>query len=70
MATFGRILKEALIQSLSYFATSIMMQDQEKDDANRRLFKESAGAVLYNYAQNSAPHLYQQKVIPCRLPQK
>ncbi len=27
-------IKEALIQSLSYFVISIMMQDKEKDDAN------------------------------------
>ena len=42
--------KEALIKSLSYFATSIIMQDKEKDDENNELFKESAGAVLHNYA--------------------
>ncbi len=29
-----KVLKEALIKSLSYFVISIMMQDKEKDDAN------------------------------------
>ena len=28
------LLKEALIKSLSYFATSIIRQDKEKGDAN------------------------------------
>ncbi len=43
-------IKEALIQSLSYFATSIIMQDKEKGDANSELFKEPFDAVLHNYA--------------------
>ena len=45
--------KEALIKSLSDFATSIIMQDKEKDDANSELFKESFDAVLHNYAAKS-----------------
>ena len=51
----GRLLgaKEALIKSLSDFATSIMMQGKEKDDANSELFKESFDAVLHNYAAKS-----------------
>ena len=46
-------VKEALIKSLSDFATSIMMQDREKDDANSELFKESFDAVLHHYAAKS-----------------
>ena len=46
-------IKEALIKSLSDFATSIIMQDKEKDDANSELFKESFDAVLHNYAAKS-----------------
>ena len=42
-----------LIKSLSDFATSIIMQDKEKDDANSELFKESFDAVLHNYAAKS-----------------
>ena len=37
-------VKEAPIQSLSYFVTSIIIQDKEKDDENSKLSKESAGA--------------------------
>ncbi len=39
-------VREALIKSLSYFVTSIIMQDKEKDDENSELFKESAGARI------------------------
>ena len=46
-------VKEVLIKSLSDFATSIMMQDKEKDDANSELFKESFAAVLHHYAAKS-----------------
>ena len=51
-AQYGQ-LREPLIKSLSDFATSIMMQDKEKDDANSELFKESFDAVLHNYAAKS-----------------
>ena len=39
-----------MIPSLSYFATSIIMQDKEKPDENSELFKEGFDAVLHNYA--------------------
>ena len=50
LTAFLSLAKEALIKSLSDFATSIMMQDKEKDDANSELFKESFDAALHNYA--------------------
>ncbi len=50
IVSFGKMdwkrFKEALIKSLSDFATSIIMQGKEKDDENSELFKESAGARI------------------------
>ena len=49
----NKYVLEALIKSLSDFVTSIIMQDEEKDDENSKLFKESFDEVLHNYAAKS-----------------